>query len=389
MFRPHIHLLPLTLAGMLLSSGVCSAGWLNRAPGAASGWVVDGRSDFTSPLSAGVTQLIQSDNSNVWVAVTNGQVVVTTVSNWIVYAVITNITPAVVTINEWDNYVVTASTNATPQVGDVYTGPPWVYGGWQKIWFGPGASPSCGWYLSMNLYNGGDCQIYQGGAPYGRVGHRIEPYDTSTPVGHFVNGDGSVEVTIEFLNHSAVTNVITPAITNFVVTANVVASGVTTNRQVWATLDELPLPATYPVITLPIGGGWSDFILKASTDNFATVCWKVESAGGTPNHVPDPGAMIFYTDDYATDSRQWLQDPVGASILSLLANANSVVSYVVVSPSHNCVTPWQAWMYEGNANLKWSYCRVNGTGLEMNVDVTAVRWQVPASVVWKTKQVQL
>ena len=45
-------------------------------------------------------------------------------------------------------------------------------------------------------------------------------------------------------------------------------------------------------------------------------------------------------------------------------------------------------MYEGNPNLKWSYCRVNGTGLEMNVDGTAVRWQVPASVVWKTKQVQ-
>jgi len=168
MFRPHIHLLPLTMAGMLLSSGVCSAGWLNRAPGAASGWFVDGRSDVPVLLPAGATQLVQSDDSNVWVSVTNGQVVVTTVSNWVVYAVITNITPAVVTIDEWDNYVVTASTNATPQVGDVYTGPPWVYGGWQKIWFGPGASPSGGWYLSMNLYNGGDCQIYQGGAPWFR-----------------------------------------------------------------------------------------------------------------------------------------------------------------------------------------------------------------------------
>ena len=376
------HILALVaLAGALVAPGLSSAGWLNRAPGVASGWFVDGRADVPVLLPAGVTQLIQADNSNVWVSVTNGQVVVTTLSNWVVYAVITNVTPM------YPNAVVIASVNSSWQVGDLVLGPPSIeYWSGGPDWFtwttpqghvvlaGPvTSSPGSGWLFDANHRD------------YGNALRRVDAGSWDNPVGDYVRDDS--EVVLGVLDISTVTNIV-PTVTNCFVTANILFSGISTTRQVWATLGDLPPLATYPVITLPIGGGWSDFILKASTDNFVTVCWKVESAGGTPNHVPDPDAKVFYTDDYAADSRQWLPDPGGTSILSLLANANSVVAYVVVSPSHNCTVPWQTWMYEGNPNLVWSYCRVNGTGLEMNVDGTAVRWQVPASVVWKTKQVQ-
>ena len=90
---------------------------------------------------------------------------------------------------------------------------------------------------------------------------------------------------------------------------------------------------TYPILVLELGGLWTDFELKGSTNNFASLSYYVMSSG-TNAWTTDPEVAVYFTDDYSADVRKWHRAAAGAPIGAQLANpVNSVVGYVAVCPS--------------------------------------------------------
>ncbi len=146
--------------------------------------------------------------------------------------------------------------------------------------------------------------------------------------------------------------------------------------------------ATFPVFVLPLGGQWTDFELKASTNNFATLAYFYQS-NGTPlsNDFVDPSPYVYFTDDYSTDVRQWHAKTISdGSILSLLASPNSVVEAVIFCPSHDAAAPWSDWMYATNTHLVWSYVRLDNMGAQMNLDGTKTRWTPIRPTSWEVER---
>ena len=145
---------------------------------------------------------------------------------------------------------------------------------------------------------------------------------------------------------------------------------------------------TYPVLILELGGQWTDFELKASTNNFEDLVYFVKSAG-TNAVADDTDVWTYFTDDYADDVRKWNKATVATSIGSQLADAvNSEVEYVVVMPSHDgCAVTWQDWMSRTKTSLVWSYVRYDGVGFEMNATGTKTHWNPVVPVEWRQERV--
>jgi len=140
---------------------------------------------------------------------------------------------------------------------------------------------------------------------------------------------------------------------------------------------------TYPVLMLSLGGQWTDFELKASTDNFASVVYYIKSSG-TNAYADDTNVWVYFSDDYAADVRQWHKSETATPIGSQLADpVNSVVDYVVVCPSHECVNGWESWMARTNNALVWSYVRYDGIGYETNTTGTRSHWSLAVPVEWR------
>ncbi len=144
----------------------------------------------------------------------------------------------------------------------------------------------------------------------------------------------------------------------------------------------------YPVLLLELGGAWTDFELKASTNDFVSMVYYVKSSG-TNALADDPQVLTYFTDDYAADTRVWLRSPPGVAIGGQLVDPlNSVVSRVVVMPSHGCAVDWSGWMSPANSNLVWSYVRYDGIGMEMNATGTKSRWSAVVPVQWRTERIE-
>jgi len=159
-----------------------------------------------------------------------------------------------------------------------------------------------------------------------------------------------------------------------------------TNYTEVALASELPVLGTYPVFELALGGAWTDFELKASTNNFVTLCYYVISS--TNNALADdPDVWTYYTDDYAVDTRQWFKATVATPITSQLTDALSSCSIVVVQPSHACAVPWQQWMSSTNNALIWSYIRYDAGAFEMNAGGTKQRWNAVVPTEWRTNRI--
>ena len=143
---------------------------------------------------------------------------------------------------------------------------------------------------------------------------------------------------------------------------------VTNNDVVLSTPDStnsiLPQFPLYPVFCLDLGGPWTDFILKGSTNNFLTLQYMVTSSPGVTAHVSnDSGARVWFLDDYGVSPFVY-QLLTGSSIFAQMADpVNGVISAAIVSPSRN--TP-RTWMDPRNPNLVWAYCRVSSTAMEQN-----------------------
>ena len=137
---------------------------------------------------------------------------------------------------------------------------------------------------------------------------------------------------------------------------------------------------TYPVFRLDLGGPWTDFMIKGSVDNFATVCYLVSSSVAIPS-IGDTNVLTYFVDDYADDPRKWVSSPPAVPILSQMVDpVNGVISSVIVCPSHQCDKPWGTWMRPDNPRLVWCYLRMAATGYETNTtgQVSANRWSCAA-----------
>ncbi len=143
---------------------------------------------------------------------------------------------------------------------------------------------------------------------------------------------------------------------------------------------------TFPVLVLELGGAWTDFELKASTNNFVSLAYYVMSST-TNAWTTDPDVAIYFTDDYSADVRKWRKAVVGTSIGAQLADpVNSVVGYVAVCPSSAGGAGTQ-WMSVRNPALVWSFVRYDGIGLEMNATGTKSRWNLVTPSGWHREQV--
>ena len=144
---------------------------------------------------------------------------------------------------------------------------------------------------------------------------------------------------------------------------------------------------TFPVLRLELGGQWTDFELKASTNNFADLVFYIKSSGPTVV-ADDPSVWVYFTDDYSTDVRQWLKSAPATAIGSQLADpVNSEVEFAIVCPSHECAVDWRTWMSRTNTSLAWSFVRYDGSDLEMNATGTMTHWSAVVPVEWRRARV--
>ncbi len=146
----------------------------------------------------------------------------------------------------------------------------------------------------------------------------------------------------------------------------------------------------YPIFTIPLGGGWTDFEIKASTNNFvgsgddSMVYFYCSWRDQVFNHSPDVYAKVWFTDDYSPDVRMWWEKPYNSSILLSLADPiNSSLDYVIFSPSKEFVDS-NPWLSKDNNKLVWSYLRVSGSEYERNKTGTKTKWR-PISPTWEPK----
>jgi hypothetical protein len=132
-----------------------------------------------------------------------------------------------------------------------------------------------------------------------------------------------------------------------------------------------------------LGGQWTDFELKASTNNFESLVYYVKSSA-TNAVADDTNVWVYFVDDYAADPRQWERATVAESIGGQLADAvNSEVEAVIVCPSHECQVAWRGWMSRTNNRLVWSFIRYDGINLEMNATGTKTHWSPVVPVEWR------
>ena len=145
----------------------------------------------------------------------------------------------------------------------------------------------------------------------------------------------------------------------------------------------------YPVILLELGGQWTDFELKASTNNFESLVYYLNSST-TNVSADDTNAWVYFTDDYGEDARQWHRATNGMAIVDQVANTtSSVVERVMVCPSHQTQIEWSDWMWKTNNNLVWSYIRYDGISLEMNASGTKGRWNLIYPTMWREERVDI
>ncbi len=112
-------------------------------------------------------------------------------------------------------------------------------------------------------------------------------------------------------------------------------------------------------------GHWTDFEIKASTNNFDSLCYYYKSWTTQDATRGDTNAYVWFTDDYSDDVRVWRKKDHDKSISQMLVSTNSVVETVIFQPSHECEIDWQDWMFD--ERLVWSFVRVDDVGFEQKV----------------------
>ena len=120
----------------------------------------------------------------------------------------------------------------------------------------------------------------------------------------------------------------------------------------------------FPVLVIPLNdsgnGTFTDFDLKASTDNFQNlVYWFNSAAAAWDSADPDPLIFIVRPEP---NSRAWFRINAVQPISGQLQTGQAKPLQIVVAPSK--ITGSANWMFSGNANLKWSFRRKTAVAVE-------------------------
>lgn len=134
---------------------------------------------------------------------------------------------------------------------------------------------------------------------------------------------------------------------------------------------------TYPLFAIDLGGSWTDFILKASTNNFSSLCYLFNSAAPEDwwyyelhkdlarreagGYDEDARTYALCTESDRRVFRVPVNRSVGAVLYDYYWSYFSDVS-VMFCPSHCTGLGDTDWMREDNASLRWIYVRVDAFG---------------------------
>ena len=156
---------------------------------------------------------------------------------------------------------------------------------------------------------------------------------------------------------------------------------------------------TYPVVVIPIGAPYTDFIIKATRVNFGnngaqppltTLFYDSADPSGSelsPHWINGTAPLVYFTDSaYANLSwgdggRVWLQQDGSHSIAemrALVGSTNGVIAGAVVIQQNT-----NSDMYVGNGNLVWSYARMTSSALETDTNGNTI-WH-PIVPMWAPK----
>lgn len=124
----------------------------------------------------------------------------------------------------------------------------------------------------------------------------------------------------------------------------------------------------FATFDIPLGGGYTDFELKATTNAWAGMVFFYHSPDPAkaviPQQVWTNRPNVFFTDSQYVGSpveknqRYWRTQTATNSIAAMRANTNSVIAGItVVVRDMGAINP-------RNGNLVWSYCRMTPTGYE-------------------------
>ena len=162
--------------------------------------------------------------------------------------------------------------------------------------------------------------------------------------------------------------------------------GVTRTNWPGTTSAVFTVDGTYPAFVLPVGlveGSWSDFEIKASTNNFQTLLYYFRSWTNDFGTNTDSDALVLFTDDYAVDPRQHFRKTYDISIFNHFLSADSVCEWVYFYPSTNLASvPADEWMTATNSALVWSWSRVDALGHQENIAGNKIRWSKIEPVEW-------
>jgi hypothetical protein len=160
--------------------------------------------------------------------------------------------------------------------------------------------------------------------------------------------------------------------------ANVPLGGVSTDVQ-------------YPVFQIDMDDYYTDFEIKASTNNFATtnLLYYFESLGlgafgGTYTNLScaDTNATVYFCDAKDSDVRVW-DTWVNTNSLTAQIGPSNYVATVIFTPSMATLGGSNTWMYPGNNKLIWSYHRRDAYGSETNLAGKGV-WHAIRPIEWRT-----
>ena len=145
-------------------------------------------------------------------------------------------------------------------------------------------------------------------------------------------------------------------------------------------------PLIYPVFNLQMGGYWTDFEIKASTNNFVTLVYYYISSNNSVTNWDDSDTRTYYTDDYSDDVRRWIRATNHMLIASQLISTNTVINNIIFSPSRNMIGV-DDWMTSTNTKLVWSWVRFDGLDFEKNKDGTKQRWNPIKPISWEINRI--
>jgi|GEM_PF-3604391 len=120
----------------------------------------------------------------------------------------------------------------------------------------------------------------------------------------------------------------------------------------------------FPVLVVPLNdsgnGTFTDFDLKASTDNFQSlVYWFNSAAAAWDSADPDPLIFIIRPEP---SLKAWFRVNAAQAISGQLQAGQAKPLQIIVAPSK--ITGSANWMFSGNAALKWTFRRKTAVAVE-------------------------